>query len=272
MKLFKLFPALAVTALTVAMPAAHADQLADVKAKGALTCGVTSTLEPFAYQDTSTREVVGYDIDFCRALARHLGVKAELKVISLESRIPELTQARVDVLAAVLGYNPARAEQVAFSKSYFVSNQSLSAKKGAYKQRDELAGKRISTVKGSSNIPLLQRVLPTASIVSYDDAPAAFTALVQNKVDGYILSEAMVRRFIAKLGSNANFEILTPPVGREHWGIGMRKGEPALEKAVNDALDAMEKSGESQQIFDKWLGPNTIYQMRRDFKAETITG
>ena len=52
----------------------------------------------------------------------------------------------------------------------------------------------------------------------------------------------------------------------------MRKGEPALEKAVNDALDAMEKSGESQQIFDKWLGPNTIYQMRRDFKAETIPG
>ena len=46
---------------------------------------------------------------------------------------------------------------------------------------------------------------------------------------------------------------------------------PGLE-AVNDALDAMEKSGESQQIFDKWMGPNTIYQMRRDFKTEKITG
>jgi polar amino acid transport system substrate-binding protein len=29
----------------------------------------------------------------------------------------------------------------------------------------------------------------------------------------------------------------------------------------------MEKSGEAQQIFDKWLGAGTIYRMHRDFKT-----
>jgi polar amino acid transport system substrate-binding protein len=81
-----------------------------------------------------------------------------------------------------------------------------------------------------------------------------------------------MRRFISKLGTDANIEVLSPPVGRESWGLGIRKGEPAFEKAVDDALDAMEKSGESQQIFDKWMGPKTIYQMKRDFKAEKIAG
>jgi polar amino acid transport system substrate-binding protein len=272
MKLRKLvLSSLAVAASLSAAVTARADQLADVKSKGVLVCGVVGTLEPFAYQDTATRDVVGYDVDFCKAVAKQLGVKPELKVVSLEARIPELTQGRVDLLAAVLGYNPARAEQIAFSKSYFVSNQSLAAKKSVYKQRDDLAGKRVATIKGSSNIPLMQKVVPTAQLVSYDDAPSAFTALAQGKVDGYVLSESLMRRFIAKLGPDSNIEVLSPPVGRENWGLGIRKGEPAFEKAVDDALDAMEKSGEAQQIFDKWMGPKTIYQMRRDFKAEKIS-
>jgi len=261
-----------VAVLVAGATAARADQLADVKAKGVLVCGVVGALEPFAYQDTASREVVGYDVDYCKAVAKQLGVKPELKVVSLEARIPELTQGRVDLLAAVLGYNPTRAEQIAFSKSYFVSNQSIAAKKGTYKHRDDLAGKRVATIKGSSNIPLMQKVLPTAVLVSYDDAPSAFTALAQGKVDGYVLSESLMRRFIAKLGPDANLEVLTPPVGRESWGLGIRKGEPAFEKAVDEALDTIEKSGEAQQIFDKWMGPKTIYQMRRDFKTEKISG
>jgi polar amino acid transport system substrate-binding protein len=272
MKIGTLVSTLAVAGLFSVLGTAHADQLADVKAKGTLTCGVVGTLEPFAFQDTASREVVGYDVDFCKAVARRMGVKAEPKVVSLEARIPELTQGRVDILAAVLGWNATRAEQIAFSRAYFVSNQSLAAKKGAFKQRDDLAGKRVATIKGSSNIPLMQKVVPTATLVSYDDAPSAFTALVQGKVEGYVLSESLMRRFISKLGSEANIDVLSPPVGREQWGLGLKKGEPALEKAVNDALDAMEQSGEAQQIFDKWMGPSTTYQMRRDFKIEQIKG
>jgi polar amino acid transport system substrate-binding protein len=271
MKLRKLFYCWAVTGL-LCTSAAHADQLADIRAKGTLVCGVVGTLEPFAFQDTASRDVVGYDVDFCKAVAKQMGLKAEPKVVSLEARIPELTQGRVDILAAVLGYNATRAEQIAFSKAYFVSNQSIAAKKGAFAQRDDLAGKRVATIKGSSNIPIMQKVVPTAQLVSYDDAPSAFTALVQNKVEGYVLSESLMRRFITKLGPSANIEVLSPPVGRENWGLGLKKGEPALEKAVNEALDSLEKSGEAQQIFDKWMGPSTTYQMRRDFTVEQIKG
>ncbi len=272
MKFGKLLSPLVAVGLISGLGLAHADQLSDIKAKGTLVCGVVSTLEPFAFQDTASREVIGYDVDFCKAVARRLGVKAELKVVSLEARIPELTQGRVDILAAVLGYNPARAEQIAFSRAYFVSNQSLSAKRGAFAQRDDLAGKRVATIKGSSNIPLMQKVVPTAQLVSYDDAPSAFTALVQNKVEGFVLSESLVRRLISKLGPNANIDVLSPPVGREQWGLGIKKGEPALERAVNEALDAMEQSGEAVQLFDKWMGLKTEYQMRRDFKIEAIKG
>src|SRR6478609_2585466 len=89
--------------------AVHADQLADIKQKGTLVCGTLGNAEPFSFPNPQTRETQGYDVDFCAAVAKALGVKLELKLISVPARIPELMQGRVDVLAANLGWTPDRA-------------------------------------------------------------------------------------------------------------------------------------------------------------------
>lgn len=260
------------TLLAVSCMHAQADQLADIKARGTLVCGVLSTLEPFGYIDTSSRELVGYDVDFCNGVAKKLGVKTEFRQLSLDARIPELNQGRVDVLAAVLGYTPARAEQVDFSRSYFLSEQKLAVQESShYKALADMDGKRISSIKGSSTQVMIQKAIPGAKIISYDDAPSAFMALAQRKVDGFGLTEAMLRRFIAKLGDNAKILVLDQPIGQEPWGLGVKKGEPALLAAVNSSLDDMESSGEAAQIFDKWMGKGTIYGMERKFKVQAIT-
>jgi polar amino acid transport system substrate-binding protein len=254
--------------------AARADQLADIKARGTLICGVVSAFQPFGYEDTDSRQVVGYDVDFCKAVAQQLGVKPELKVVSVDARIPELQQGRVDVLAAILGYNKQRAEQIAFSKTYFVSRQVIAVKTDSpFKKRDDLAGKRVSAIKGTSGAPMMLQVLPTAQLVSYDDGPSAFMALVQNKVDGFLLSETLMRRFIARLGPDAKtITVLEPPVGTEYWGLGVKKGETGLLAAVNKALENMEANGQSQAIFDKWLGDKSPLKMTRQFKTSDIPG
>src|SRR4051812_24963106 len=92
---------------------AQADQLADIKQKGTLVCGTLGIAEPFSFTNAQTREVQGYDVDFCKVLAKSLGVKLELKLVAVPARIQELQQGRVDVLAANLGYTPERAEQIA---------------------------------------------------------------------------------------------------------------------------------------------------------------
>jgi len=71
---------------------------------------------------------------------------------------------------------------------------------------------------------MVQRALPTAQIVSYDDAPSAFMALAQKKVDGYVLSESLMHRFIDKLGANANTITILSRRSAANTGLGMRKG------------------------------------------------
>jgi len=266
--------ALLVTGATLALPLAHADQLADVKARGTLVCGVLGAFEPFGYTDTTSRAVVGYDIDFCNAIAKRMGLKAEVKPVAIEARIAELQQGRMDVLAAGLGYSAARAEQVDFSHGYYISEHKLSvrADKGLNK-RDDLAGKRVSFTKGGITEGFVKSTVPTAVMVGFEDTPTAFTALAQGKVDAFSVSEVVARRLISKLGANASqFKVIEPSVGKETWGLGVKKGETALLKSVNDALQAMESSGEAQQIFDKWVGPKTMYDMKRSFKIEAIKG
>ncbi|GAB3761901.1 ABC transporter substrate-binding protein [Ramlibacter monticola] len=254
--------------------AARADQLADIKQKGTLVCGTLGNAEPFSFPNPQTRETQGYDVDFCGAVAQALGVKLELKLISVAARIPELMQGRVDVLAANLGWTGERAKQIAYSDSYFVSNQMVSARRvDKYKSPADLAGKRVAAPKGSTSEAGARKLIPNVTTVTFQDAPALFVALQQGKVDGVVLSELTLVKWKHDAESSpVPIDVLQPPLFVEPWGIGMRKGETALINKVNEVLSGMEKSGEAAKIFDKYLGAGTEYKLHRTFKIEPIKG
>ena len=56
---------------------AKADQLADIKARGTLICATLTNIEPLGYQDAQSRQIVGFDVDTCAAVAGRLGLKLE---------------------------------------------------------------------------------------------------------------------------------------------------------------------------------------------------
>ena len=252
--------------------AAQADVLADVQAKKTLVCGVIDIYEPFGYIDPATRAVVGYDVDVCHAIAKALGARAQLRPLSIEARIPALQQGQADILAAGLAYSEQRATQVDYSHGYYVSNTVVVVKNSrGYRRLADLAGKRVSHVKGSITETYLKQAVPTVATVGFEDLPTAFTALVQGRVEGMSQSEEPLSKLLHKLGSQAaQYSVLQPATGQEVWGIGVRRNEAAMLAAVNGALDAMEQSGELQALFDKWLGASTTYQMQRSFKVRPI--
>ena len=61
-------------------------------------------MPPFAAPDPKTREMVGYDVELCNALAKHFAVVAKITPLSVEARVPEVKMGRVDVTVAHLAY------------------------------------------------------------------------------------------------------------------------------------------------------------------------
>ncbi|RMN78509.1 isocitrate lyase [Pseudomonas syringae] len=110
MRIKSVLAALALSPLAVSV--VHADQLSDVMSKKSLSCGVYADVPPFSAPDPQTRELVGMDVDLCKALAKHMGVELELKPLSVEARIPEVKMGRVDVIFANLAYTKSRADQI----------------------------------------------------------------------------------------------------------------------------------------------------------------
>ena len=247
--------------------AAQAELLDDIKSRGTLVCGVLGNLEPFGYQDPKTRETAGYEIDLCRDLAKDLGVKAELKVVSSQARIPELLEGRLDVLAALISYSPERAEQVAFSDAYVADTFNAVVKKNSnIKKLDDLVAARISVLKGSFLEPLTQKRFPKSTVLSFEDAPTAFTALLQDRVGATVQRATQVRALQIRLGDNDPTAIIEEPLTAQKSAFATRKDNPKFVERMNAFLVEYEASGRGQALFDKWIGANSKFKLTRHFK------
>jgi polar amino acid transport system substrate-binding protein len=254
----------------VATTSANADQLADMKARGTMVCGTLTSTEPLGFQDPQTRQIVGFDVDICKAIAKHMGLKMEHKGLSIEQRVPELTTGRVDVVSAALGYTKERAQQIAFTAAHYQVPIRVMVKKNAgIDSFSKLADKRVSAVKSATTEIYARRGLPKTEIVTYQDGPSAYLALMQDKVDGFSTSHTAGLRYLAE--SKGETVYLNDSLAWEPTALGVKKDEPALLAAVNRSLEDMEKAGEIDSIWNKWYGPTTRFAFVREKKLTPIS-
>lgn len=244
---------------------ATADTLATIKQRGALVCGVKDSLPPFGFVDAKTREIVGYDIDFCRAIADRLRVRAELKPVTSASRIPQLKEGNIDLVVATMTKTPERAQEIDFSYAYFHTGQTFLVKKDKARTLQDLAGKKIGTAKGSTSEQNVRKAIPSATVLSFDDYPQAFLALNQGKVIAMTTDEAILAGIRAKAPKPDAYELLDARISDELYGIGVRNGDQALLNVVNQTLVDTEKSGAAKRIYDKWFGPESAAPLKRAF-------
>lgn len=243
-----------------------ADTLADVKKKGVLVAGVKDSLPPFGYVDEKTRQIIGYDIDFIHAIAKKLGVKVELKSVTSASRIPQLQESNIDIIAATMTKNAERAKQVDFSDTYFFTGQKFITKKGTVHTLKDLEGKKIGTAKGSTSEQNVKKSIPSSTVLAFDDYPQALLALQQGKVFAVTTDEAILAGILSKVPDKGKYEIPNVQISDEPYGLAMRKGDKNFVDFVNKTIVEMEKNGEATKIFNKWFGPKTPYNLKRTFK------
>lgn len=244
---------------------ARADQLADIKARGTLVCGVLGTDEPNSFVDPATRAIIGYEVDLCQAVATRIGVKPVLKQMAVAARIPELQQGRIDVLAASLTHTKEREAQVDFSVSTLVVGQKVLVKKSSgVTNLAQLAGKKVLTSKGGTQDPNIRRAVPTVNVTTFDTVAQAFLALQQGKGAGYVDDETALLTNFAKLGpAQKDYLVLPESISTEAIAMGVKKGESGLKAVIDDTLRGMEKSGAADKLFLKWYGPGTRLNMQK---------
>lgn len=244
---------------------AQADQLADIKAAGVVKVATFDANPPFGSVDPATHQIVGYDVDFAKALAKSLGVKLELVATNPANRIPLLQSGKADLIVADITITPERAQVIDFSVPYFVTGQQFLVPATSSDKLDAYQRARIGAVKGTTGEQALHQRFPQSRVLAYDDIPLALTALRNGNVQAITQDSTILTGLRNAAPDKADFKILPDLLSKEEIGVGVKKGEPALLKAVNDELLRLESSGHASQIYDQWFGPETKTPQPRAF-------
>jgi len=250
---------------------AQADQWQDIQQRKELRCGTFADVPPFAAPDPKTREMVGFDVDLCNALAKRLGVAAKITPLSVEARVPEVKMGRVDITVANLAYTLGRAEQIQFSDPYYLAKEMLAVKASdTGTSKADYKGKRLASTKGSTSE--LSIKMNGSEPVTFQDTGSAYMAVQQNKALGMVANTMTITKLVnqSKTGG-VELKMIAEPMAFQPIGVGMKKDEPVLLGKINAALLELDKAGEINQIWAKWLGPTTEFKMVREDKVVPLS-
>ena len=134
---------------------------------------------------------------------------------------------------------------------------------------DQLAGKKVLTVKGGTQEPNIRKAVPTAQVVTFETSQQALLALQQGKGQAYVDDESALTNDFAKIGgASAGYEILPQNLSTEAMALAVNKDSGDLKVAVDKTLARLESSGEAEKLYFKWYGPGTrSNQPARTFKV-----
>src|SRR5262245_58147962 len=154
--ILRLFLTMLAGLTVLALPGQSAAQsVDDIIKRGKVIIGVNTTTPIFGLMGKDGQPE-GYDPDVARLVGKYLGVPVEFVSVTGANRIPYLLTNRVDMVIALFGITPERAQQIWFSNPYATEAATLVAPNSrAVKAVEDLKGLRVGVPRGAMQDLLL---------------------------------------------------------------------------------------------------------------------
>ncbi len=239
---------------------AQADgSLAAIQQKGALILGLDDSFPPMGFRNENN-EIVGFDIDLAREVCKRLGVELTLQPIDWSVKEMELTSGNIDCIWNGMSHTAEREQSMALSLDYMNNKIVLMVKDGAYKTKDDLAGKIVAVQSGSFAQEVVDGEKNAAfkaalsEVRAYPDYQTAIMDLQNGNVDAVAIDLVVANYRIASTGDTTLSTI--DDLEDDLFCVGFRKEDTELRDAVNQALKDMAKDGTLDTICAQWFGAN----------------
>jgi polar amino acid transport system substrate-binding protein len=230
--------------------------LKTVKEKGKLVLGLDDAFPPMGFRNESN-EIVGYDIDLAKEVAKRLKVELVTQPIDWNAKEQELNTGKIDCIWNGFTITEERAKAMLFTKPYLKNAQVVVVKKGSgYDSLASLKGKKVGLQAGSSAAGALDSAVDFKAslkqVVEFKDNLTALMDLEQKGVDAVVMDLIVANDNIKRSGKP--YIVLAESLSPEDYGVGFRKTDIALRDAVQAALEAMAKDGTLAKITTEWFG------------------
>ena len=177
------------------------DTLAEIKKRGTLRVGV-ALIVPWAMHDKDGN-LIGFEIDVAKKMARDLGVAVEFSPDEFHYLIPDLQADRFDLIISGMSITTNRAMQVNFSQPYNFVDLTFVANKQRAGRLKSLAdfnqpNVTIGVLDTSTAVDIASNAFPNAQLRTYSESADIFTDLLDGKLYGAV-ADSPRPELIAKL-------------------------------------------------------------------------
>jgi len=218
---------------------------------GVLQVGVDATFAPFEYVENGQK--TGFDIELVTELAKVMGAKkVEWVDLDFKGLIPGLQAKRFDVIASAMYITEERRKVIEFSDAYYPGGLVIMVKADnkSINGPDDLKGKSVAVQTGTKSVTFLKEKYPEAKLVEVEKNAEMFAQVETSRTDAVVTGKPAAKVYAQK---RPGVKVLEKQLTVEEYGLGVRKENPDLVKAINAGLKKLKENGTYQKLIDKWF-------------------
>ncbi|MBU2603958.1 MAG: basic amino acid ABC transporter substrate-binding protein [Actinobacteria bacterium] len=246
-------PIAAADAAVAAVTKSDAIETPPTLKEGVLQAGSDTSFAPFEFSDEAGG-YVGFDVDLVTAIAKKMGLEAEVVPTGWDGIIPNLVADRYDIIMSAMTITEDRQKQISFTDGYIDTNLAITTLvESPILDEAGLAGKVVGVQVDTTGQFAVEEVEGVKEIKKYENSIAAIQDLFVGRVDAVVNDSPVNAYYTRDKPEFGN----TGKIGTDdQYGYGIKQENTALREAMNAALAELKADGTYDLIYAKWFGGN----------------
>ncbi|OQO48609.1 amino acid ABC transporter substrate-binding protein [Enterococcus hirae] len=232
------------------------DQLAAIKKSGVLKVATSADYAPFEFHTMvdGKDKIVGSDIDLAKAIAKELGVKAEVSDMNFNTVLASLKEGKADLAISAISATDERKQQFDFTDNYYNPPQVViinKKNKEIYRNANDLKDKNVVAQKGSIQEELVKTQLKGAKLVTIDKVPNMIVEVNQGSLAATVVEKTIAESYIAQNPDLMIADISLEPAPDEAFAIALPKESSQLQKELNQIIKKLNDEGKIEEFIQQ---------------------
>ena len=230
------------------------DKLSQIKENGKLVVGLSADYAPYEFHIINAEgkdEIVGFDVDMAKEIAKDMGVELEVQDMNFENLVAGVSAGKIDLAISGMTPDAERKKSVDFSDIYYIAEHGFLVKaenKDKYKTFEDLKGQKVGAQMGAIQVDIAEEKIPDADIQLLSNVNDLVLGLKAGKM------EALVVAFpVAEMKVKNNPELV---VGEENVKDVEGGSAVAIQKkqqALLDSVNATIKRIKDEKLLDQFI-------------------
>ena len=220
-----------------------------------LVIATDATWPPMEYVDEYTKEIVGFDIDFMKAVADAGGFGVEFKSTAWDGIFAGLATDKYDAIISSVTITEERKKEMDFSKPYVNAGQLLVVQKNlkGVAALADLKGKTAGAQIGTTGAFEIEKV-KGVTLKSYDEIGLAFEDLVNGRIAAVVCDTPVAANYALQNQTyKGKLKIAGAAFTQEFYGVVVKKGNTQVLDMINAGIDKVLDTKKYDELKKKWL-------------------